>query len=229
MDVSKLPKLSDSRAAAGAAAPVVAQGTDGDLTATTAAAEATPAAPVPVEATVRYREPTTVTVRPPALGADVWISTVLGLLFVFLGMTFAKFVVAKLTHHAFDTGYVWPDDDTSGRAGQPVAYFDLQGYSAWTDMGVFLFGLTLLFEAASKAAVVLRPSTASRGLLGLAILLTLATVALNVVAAGLLLHYGVTPILSGLAVAFGGWILFDEWSTLQASRAAARQAAGPQR
>ena len=201
MDVSKLPKLSDTRAAEDAAGPPAE---------VAAPVESAGGGPIP------YRSPPTP--RPPMLGADVWISTVIGLLFVFLGLTFAKFALAKLTHQPFDTGVIWSDPDP--RAGQPVAYFDLTGYTAWTDMGAFLFGLTLLLEAASKAAVVLRPGTASRGLLASAAVLTGVTVGLNLYACGLLLHAGITPILSGLAVAFGGWILFDEVHTLAATRRA---------
>ena len=196
MDLSKLPKLSDTKAAGGE-----------------------PGAAEPVPPAVAYRQPTTPP-PPPGLGADVWISTVLGLLFVFLGMTFARFAVAKLTGQPFHTGVNWTDD--AHPPDTEVAYFDLSGYTAWTDMGIFLFGLTLLFEAASKGAVVLRPGTASRALLGLATLLTLATVALNLWACGLMMRVGIAPLMSGLAVAFGGWVLFDEWQTLRLTTPAAR-------
>ncbi len=211
MDVSKLPKLSDTKGAAEAA------GVDPSPE---AAREGTREGTAAAEPAGRNRP------RPPGVGADVWISTVIGLLFVFMGMTFAKFVVAKLTHQPFDTNYTWPDDDPNGRAGQPVAYFDLQGYTAWTDMGAFLFGLTLLLEAASKAAITLRPGRASRAVLAFAAVLTLVTVGLNLYVCGLMFHYGLTPILSGLAVAFGGWILFDEWAALQATRPVTGGAAG---
>jgi len=108
-----------------------------------------------------------------------------------------------------------------------VSYFELQGYTAWTEMGEFLFGLTLLFEAASKAAVAIKPGTASRWLLALSIVLTLATVALNLWACGLLLHVGITPLLSGIAVAFGGWVLYDEWQTLRLTRPVGRRTSPP--
>ena len=194
MDVSKLPKLSDTKAA------------EGDVP------------PVPVEAmppATAYRDRMIPPPRQAGVGPDVWISTVIGLLFIFMGVTFAKFAVAKLTHQPFHTGVDWTDD--AHPTNTEVSYFELSGYTAWTDMGAFLFGLTLLFEAASKAALTLRPGTASRWLLGLAIALTLATVALNLYACGLLLHVGITPLLSGIAVAFGGWVLYDEWQALRRS------------
>jgi hypothetical protein len=200
MDLSKLPKLSDTQAASGDAPPV-------------------PVGAVPP--TAPYREPTTP--RPAGVGADVWISTVIGLLFIFMGMTFAKFAIAKLSGQPFHTGVEWTDD--AHPANTEVSYFELSGYTAWTEMGAFLFGLTLLFEAASKAAVTLKPGTGSRGLLGLAIVLTLATVALNLWACGLLLHVGITPLLSGIAVAFGGWVLYDEWQTLRLTTPITRPAA----
>jgi succinate-acetate transporter protein len=46
-------------------------------------------------------------------------------------------------------------------------------------------------------------------------LLTLATVLLNLFVCYRLMSIQVTPLISGLAVAFGGWILFDEWRMLK--------------
>lgn len=198
MDLSKLPKLSDTKAA------------EAELTPPTDPATAIPVQPLPP--TADYRRPATP--PPPGLGVDVWISTIMGVLFVFMGMTFARFAMAKLGHQPFHTGVNWT---TGPLDGQEVDYFDLQGHTAWTDMGAFLFGLTLLFEAATKAAVVLMPGKASRALLLFATLLTFGTVALNLVAAGLLMHDGILPLLSGIAVAFGGWILADEWQTLKST------------
>ena len=214
MDVSKLPKLSDTRGASGAANPSAADPVP---------AEPLVAEPLPGRASgVAYAGLTTP--RRQGVGAGVWISTVVGLLFLSIGFPFAKFAVAKLAHRPFDTGYVWPDDDPNGRAGQPVAYFDLQGYTAWTDMGMFLFGLTLMLEAASMAAVTLRPGTVSRGLLVGAMGLTAVTVLLNLYVCILVQGSGTTPLLSGLAVAFGGWVLYDEWQTLRSTSETARLA-----
>lgn len=195
MDVSKLPRLSDSKAAEPAVASAVT-GTVSD-------------APVPVG----YGDP--YTRRPLELGADVWISTVIGLLFVGLGLTFGKYAVSRLAHQPFSTGIEWTDGP---KAGQPVGYFELSGHTAWSDAGAFFFGLTLLAEAATKAAVVLRPGRATRAGLGLAMGLTLVTVLLNLGVCGLMFNAGILPLLSGLAVAFGGWVLFDEWDTLRRTR-----------
>ena len=193
MDVSKLPKLSDTKGA-------------------TADERPSPAPAEQASGAVPHWEPVP---RPAGVGVDVWISTIVGLLCLSIGLPFAKFCVAKLTHQPFPTGYTWPDDDPKGRAGQEVAYFDLESHTAWGDMGVFLFGLTLLFEAASKTAVVLRPGSVSRGLLVLAVGLTVVTVGLNLYACILLQSVQITPVMSGLAVALGGWVLYDEWQTLR--------------
>jgi hypothetical protein len=85
-------------------------------------------------------------------------------------------------------------------------------------MGIFLFGVVLLVEAAAKTFLVLKPGAFSRGFLMFAILLTFCGVLLNIYACFKLFDFGVTPLLSGLAVAFGGWILFDEWATWKAVR-----------
>jgi hypothetical protein len=200
MDLSKLPKLSDTRAAGG---PVPGE-PDRPM-------DPTPVEPLP--APVAYRHPATV--GPPGIGADIWISTIVGLLFLSLGFTFARFLGAKLAGHPFHTNINW---QTGPLTGQEVAYFDLEGYTAWMEMGVFLFGVTLLVEAVSKTAIALRPGIVTRTLLMLAMALTAVTIGLNLYACMLLQKIGLTPIMSGLAVAFGGWVLYDEYQTLKAYR-----------
>jgi hypothetical protein len=49
----------------------------------------------------------------------------------------------------------------------------------------------------------------------LAIVLTLLAIILNLIAAMKVYSLDVIPTFSALAIAFGGWILFDEWATLQ--------------
>jgi len=187
MDLSKLPKFSDS--------PPPPQPSPPD--------EPVPAIPIPS--------------RPnqPGIGADIWLSLVIGFLFIFMGLTFGKFLVAKLTGQPFHTHVNWTEGPLADSPNPEVAYFDLSGFTAWTDMGVFLFGLVLLFEAAAKAVIAIRPGYTSRLILIVAILLTFGTVLLNLFVCYRLMGVGVTPLLSGLAVAFGGWILFDEWRMLR--------------
>jgi hypothetical protein len=56
----------------------------------------------------------------------------------------------------------------------------------------------------------------SRGLLAISLVLSVAATALNLYVCVRLFGIGVTPILSGLAVAFGGWIVLNEWRMLRA-------------
>jgi hypothetical protein len=146
------------------------------------------------------------------VGADVWVSLIVGLLMIYMGLNFGKFLAAKLGGQPYHTNVNW----TEGlQAGTEVGYFDLQGFAAWSDMGVFLFGLVLLLEAGAKAILAIRPGAASRLILIAAIGLTLATVLLNLFVCVRLMSVQITPIISGLAVAFGGWILVDEWRMLK--------------
>jgi hypothetical protein len=190
MDLSKLPKLSntqESPAAPGEPAPQ------------------TPVAPTPV---VEYRP----NVPQQGIAGDVWFNAVIGLVLIGLGFTFARFLAAKIAGQPFHTGVNW----TSGpHEGSEVAYFDLEGFTAWTDAGVFLFGLVVLMEAASKAAITIKPGRFSRGLLALAFVLTIGATLLNLFVCFKMLGAGIMPLLSGLAVAFGGWILVDEWRVLR--------------
>ncbi|HSV15997.1 MAG TPA: hypothetical protein VLI90_17175 [Tepidisphaeraceae bacterium] len=187
MDLSKLPKLSNTQAEQPpASAPVASD-------------DPTPTRPVEYRGRPSINE--------PELGADIWVNAIIGLLLIGMGFTFAKFLSAKLTGQPFHTNVNWT---TGPNAGSEVAYFDLQGYTAWTDMGMFLFGVVLLLEAAAKTALVLRPGAVSRAILLLALVLTAATTALNIYVCFKFLQAGSLPLLSGLAVAFGGWILADE-------------------
>jgi hypothetical protein len=132
MDVSKLPKLSNTQ-------EQVRQ----EQAAT--AAESSDQAPVPVQA-----------VNPPAdlpappRGADVWISIAIG---VVLLLIFPRFL-QWLSHRLFGTHFnpfVLPD-------GTVVPYTQVPEF--WSDLGPTLFGIVLIFEGialalARKPAVVM--------------------------------------------------------------------------
>lgn len=149
------------------------------------------------------------------LGADVWVSVIIGLLMIFMGINFGKFLIARVSGQPYHTGVNWTEGPLANSANPEVAYFDLQGFTAWTDMGVFLFGLVLLLEAGARAMMAIRPGGASRLVLMAAIGLTFATVLLNGFVCFRLMSNQITPLISGLAVAFGGWILVDEWRMLR--------------
>jgi hypothetical protein len=152
------------------------------------------------------------------ISGQVWLSGIIGLLLVMFGWNFARFSIAKLTGQTFHTGVNW----TSGeKAGQEVDYFDLQGYTAYTDAGIFLFGLAMVLEAVLLATV--RNNTpASRAIVGFTLLVTVLATALNILVVGLLLKTGILPLMSGLAVAYGGYMAAYEWQMLKDLLASAR-------
>jgi hypothetical protein len=200
MDLSKLPKLSDTQSQV-----------------------PPPTAPAPVEALpanvsrtqAHAHQQQAIPYRPPGIGGEIWISLIVGLILAYIGGNFAGFAKAKITHQAYHTGFTWDSDGPKGKKDDEIAYFDLPGYQAWSDMGIFLFGLILLFEAAAKTLLVLKPGKLARFVLMFAILLTLVGVLLNLFACMKMLSVQITPLISGLAVAFGGFVLFDEFATLQ--------------
>ena len=123
MDYSKLPKLSQTPAP-----PIDAPATD------TASPQV---------------DPTRMSHPQPAdspLGAEIWISAVIGLVVIMMSWNFARYLGATLTGKPFHTNVVW---QTGEQAGEEVAYFDLEGYTAWSESAMFVFGIALLFEAAA--------------------------------------------------------------------------------
>jgi hypothetical protein len=189
MDLSKLPKLSDTKSQTPAK---------------------TEPAPAPVQPVQQQQN---MLARQPGVGVDIWISLVIGILLLMMGRNFGQWAIATLKHEPFHTGYFWPDEAPYN--GREETYFELIGFTALSDMGIFLFGAMLLAEAGAKTLLVLKPGAIGRGALILAAFLTLGTTLLNIYACFKLFDFGVVPTLSALAVAFGGWILFDEWATLQ--------------
>lgn len=190
MDLSKLPRLSESDKHA----------------------PATPASGQPMQFEQPARPVLDYGAAPGSgLSGQVWLSAILGLVFMMMGWTFARYMIATMSGKPFDTNVTW----TAGpKAGQPVEYFELQGYTALSDAAIFFFGFATLLEAAVLAFA--RTNTAlTRALVAFALLITVGMVALNVVVAGLLFNYGVMPLPSVLAVAFGGWMAMFEWNWLR--------------
>jgi hypothetical protein len=136
MDMSKLPRLSQTNKG-DAPEPVAGQ-----------PAVAPPPAP---QADVRDYERRDPSDYDPgySVGAEVWISVILGIVFMFMGFNFARFVGATLTGQPYHTGVNWTAGENEGKE---VGYFDLQGGTAYTESGIFLFGLALVLEAAALLA-----------------------------------------------------------------------------
>jgi hypothetical protein len=199
MDLSKLPKLSNTQ----------------NHSPTPDIAPAEPqTAPSPAQATPY--QPYRPGERRPGVGVDIWISLVIGLLLLMLGANFGKWAIATIRHQPFPTGFSWEDD--TPKAGQPKEYFDLAGYTALSEMGIFLFGAMLLAEAAAKFLLLVKPGKLAWAFLLFATLLTLVATLLNLYALYKTFMFGQPQIINGLALALGGWILFDEITTLQRTK-----------
>jgi hypothetical protein len=195
MDLSKLPKMSETARAERERNE-------------TAGGEQTPAGAQPV---VRQATPVA---SEMLMGAEVWISGVLGLLFVYFGWPFARWAVTTMRGGTFHTFVNWT---VGPKEGQEVSYFELQGYTAWTDMSLLLFGLALLADAV--LLLVASGAVGRRGwLVWGAVGITAVATACNLVTALLCLSVGIRPLYSLVAVAIGGYMLAYQWRIVKGPR-----------
>jgi hypothetical protein len=151
----------------------------------------------------------------PGVGAEVWLSAILGIILMLVGMSFAKWALVTMTGGTYSTGATWgapvPDLPNQHAEGSPIGYWELSdGVTALQDMAIFLFGLAMVLEAVVLYVVHSRIRS-KRPLLLLALVITLLATSLNLVVAGKLFGVGVLPFLSLLCVAFGGYIAAYEW------------------
>ena len=79
---------------------------------------------------------------------------------------------------------------------------------------MFLFGVALLVDAGTRLLAWLG-LPGRRAILALGILVMLAAVAFNVYTIIHLMKAGITPLLSLICVAFGGYVLFTQWVTFR--------------
>jgi hypothetical protein len=153
----------------------------------------------------------------PGIGAEVWVSAIIGLVLMLLGRSFAGWAIAAMTGRTYDTGFTWGEG--TPLAGQPVAYWDLQGFTALNDSALFLFGLAMVLEAL-VLALVFTKFRAKVPLILVALGITLLATGYNLLVSARLLTANTIPLMSMLAVAFGGYIAVYEWRLLQQFRAA---------
>ena len=146
-----------------------------------------------------------------SVGAEVWISVILGIVFMFMGWNFARYAAATLTGRTFHTNVNWTEGE---KAGQEVAYYDLQGGTAHTESGLFLFGLALVLEALAMLAAH-AGAPGRRALVGFALLVTLAATGYNLFVVVRLFGMGITPLMSVIAVAVGGYMATYQWRLLK--------------
>jgi hypothetical protein len=166
-----------------------------------AAAAAAPYAPIPV--------------APDAgVGAEVWVSAIVGLVLMLIGRSFASWVIAKATGQPFHTGVTWQTDE---RMGQEVGYWELTGYTALGDCSIFLFGLAMVMEALVLALVHTR-IRAKAAIVWAGLLVTVVAILLNLLAAAKLFGVQIMPLWQLLAIGFGGYIAIFEWRMLEQLR-----------
>lgn len=185
MDLSKLPKMSQT--------PAPPQENSDASQADAAAAR---------DRVMGYAQPSLPS--SPEMGAEIWVSLILGIVFLFLGQTFGKWAIAKMSGQPFPTGIVWSPG--APKAGQPVEYFELQGGTAWGEMGFFALGAALVIDAGILALV----TFGRRGyrLIYLAIFAAALGALINAVAIVKIMQDGITPLISILALGVGGLMIF---------------------
>lgn len=156
----------------------------------------------------------------PGVGAEVWVSAIVGVVLMLIGLNFAKWALTTMFGGTYQTNATWQTDD---RFGQPVAYWDLQGSVALQDCALFLFGFAMMLEAIVLLVVHSRIKS-KVPLLYVALTITIVATVLNLVVCAKLFAAGVLPLLSLLAIAFGGYIAAYEWRLLKYFQAAPRAA-----
>ena len=156
-----------------------------------------------------------------SVGAEVWISVIFAIVYMFIGFNFARYVAAKVTGGTYHTSVNW----TAGeKAGQEVDYYDLQGGTAHSDSAMFLFGVALLLEAI--AMLIAHTGAPGKKLfVGFALFVTLLATAYNLFVIVKLFGMSVTPLMSVIAVAIGGYMATYQWRLFKQVSAPARSPA----
>src|SRR5438874_1852693 len=72
------------------------------------------------------------------VGAEVWLSAIIGLVFLLLGRRFGMYLLSLIAHRDFHTNVNWL---SGAKAGQEVAYRELEGFVCYNESAMFLFGL----------------------------------------------------------------------------------------
>ena len=141
-------------------------------------------------------------------GAEIWISAAIGLILMLVGRQFGTYLISLVTHEAFHTNVTW----TSGpKAGQEVSYPELQGFVMLTDASMWLFGLTMVFDA----AILFFAGGRRAWLVVVGFGLTVAVCVFNGFVCAKLFSAGVTPIMSLMALAFGIYMSIYQWGLLK--------------
>lgn len=177
----------------------------------------------PVAGAAAAVEPIAYVPRDAGVGAEVWLSAIIGAFLMLMGRSFAGWLIARATGQPYVTGATWaPGNDKGYPAGSPVGYWELEGFTALSDSAIFLFGLAMVLEAVVLALIGTR-FRRKAALVTLALAMTVVATAYNVFVAGKIMSAGGgLPLMSLLAVAFGGYIAMYEWRLLQSLRSVPR-------
>ncbi len=104
-------------------------------------------------------------------------------------------------------------------AGTEVGYRDLEGGTAFSDSAIFLMGIALLIDVGCLVAS-FKMTSRRCAWVTFSLAITLSAVVYNGFVGLKLLNIGITPILSLLAVALGGYSIFYQWAMLRSSKQA---------
>jgi hypothetical protein len=165
-------------------------------------------------------EPRNVAAFPPpiapnphrGIGPEVWIGVAVGLLLIAISRHFPAYVFDQMTGRPYHTGITFVSD------GSEVPYPQVEGFAMLSDAAVFSFGAALVAEALLLVLAVMAGGIVMRAAMILAIFLTLAATLFNLFVSIKLLQADVMPQISGLAVAFGGYMVFEQVRTLRSAR-----------
>ncbi len=127
--------------------------------------------------------------------------------------SFGGYLLSLASGKPFDTGVIWSEGPNQG---QPVPYTQLEGGTFYSDSSIFLFGVAMLIGALAQIVLASRFG-GKRAIAWLSLgAMAMATV-YNIVAAVILLRVGITPLISLLCVAVGGYIVYYEWAAIKAT------------
>jgi len=169
-------------------------------------------------------EPKNVTAFPPpispnyqpnyqqGIGPEVWIGVIVGLLLIAISRHFPTYLFDQMTGRTYHTGF------TFGADGPEVPYPQLDGFTMLSDGAIFSFGAAMLAEAPLLLVAMMAGAIVRRSAMILAIGLTVAATIFNLFVSIKLLQADIMPQISGLAVLFGGYMVFEQVRTLRAAR-----------
>lgn len=170
-------------------------------------------------------------------GVEMWMTAAIGVLFLFFGLAFAKHLFAATSPYPpiAGTGIVWsqgtPDagkEVPPNQLAEPhkTEYFQrIEGRKLLIlgDASLLAFGCALILDALVRLLYRIGVP-GRRALVGLALALTAAAVAFNLLVIAKLFAAGITPLYSFMAFAFGGLVLYLQWQLFQVPAGLSRAA-----